>query len=96
MAWLKSDIAEKLATNDQWLIRGIIAIYKLQTEEEQSCEETLENNGVGFNGVDGPFLSSLAEQINKGRSLSVKQIAAARKSMKKYAGQLTKIANGVI
>jgi anaerobic glycerol-3-phosphate dehydrogenase len=87
-------IKQKLAEDDRWLIRGILCLYRFQTMEEQYAAQTREVNGVGFNGVDGPFLSSLAEQIQSGRSLTTKQIIGARKAMMKYCKQLCDVANG--
>jgi hypothetical protein len=94
----KEFIQEKLATNNQWLERGIIAIYNRQTAGEKAASITKELNGRGFNGCDAEFLSSLAEWINKshrqpGDRLSPKQAEIARRKMKKYAGQLLQISN---
>jgi hypothetical protein len=95
-----ADIRAKLETSDKWLIRGILVIYERQTAAEKESEETVENNGIGFNGFDAQKLSSFAEQIlawQRGEStyrnpLSGPQLAAARRKMLKYAGQLAKIA----
>lgn len=92
-AWTKEEIKEKIATDNTWLYRGITAIYRLQTKSEQITGLTHESNGVGFNGTDANFMSSLAEQLIKRGTLSEKQTAAARKVMAKYAGQLARIAN---
>ena len=103
--YTKEQIAEKLATNNTWLFRAILAIYNKQTDAEQAVGVTREDNGVGFNGVDSVILSSFAKQIKTwevatGRRfptpLSPKQITIARAKMKKYAGQLAKIANAGI
>lgn len=96
MAWTKEQIKDKLATDDKWLFRGIVAIFNKQTEDEQDSGYTAHDNGMGFNGVDAEFLSSLALQINRYGRLSPKQIEIARTKMAKYAGQLAKIANGKI
>jgi hypothetical protein len=93
-------IREKLETSDKWLFRAVVAIYERQTADEQAAEETRENNGIGFSGVDAAILSSFAKQImewNRGEStyrtpLSERQTTLARKKMKKYAGQLSRIA----
>lgn len=94
----KVEIAEKLRTDNRWLERGILAIYKYQTEYEKNRGTTIEDNGVGFNGCDGEFLSSLAIWMGKsynpeGSRLTPKQAAVARRKMIKYAGQLERIAN---
>jgi len=89
-------IRNMLQTNDRWLLRGIVAIWMRQTSREQVFQCTTELNGVGFNSVDAPFLSSLALQLQEHGSLSPKQKEWARKKMLKYAGQLARIAKGEI
>jgi hypothetical protein len=92
--WKKEEIKDLLQKNDKAVMRGLVVIYSLQTEDEKKAEETSEHNGVGFSGVDAKFLSSLAKQVmTKGR-LSEKQMLLARKKMLKYAGQLTLVSNG--
>jgi hypothetical protein len=89
-------IKEKLLTDQRWLERGILAIFNYQTSREINAEQTIEDNGVGFNGVDGQILTSFGKWIKggsrfgkqPGQCLTVKQAAIARKKMPKYAGQL--------
>ena len=96
----KELIQSRLANNDAWLFRAIVAIFEYQTADEQNAEVTAHDNGVGFNSVDATILSSFAKQIMehaKGASrfaspLSPKQKEMARKRMNKYAGQLLRIA----
>lgn len=90
--YTKQDIVSMIETRDIAVAKGVLAIYAYQTAVEQSAEATCQDNGVGFNGADAPILSSFAKQLQKGRTLSAKQIAIARKRMTKYAGQLLKIA----
>jgi hypothetical protein len=101
--WTKESIKENLQNNDTWVIRGVVAIYNLQTSEEQRLERTKEHNGVGFNCIDGDIMSSFATQIIQWNNdtikkfhtpLSKKQLKLARKKILKYVGQLTNIANG--
>lgn len=98
--WTKEEIQDLLQTNDATLERGLMRIYDFQTRTEQLVGHTRDHNGVGFNGVDGELLSSFAEFMIKrtslpfGQRLSTKQKMWARKKMKKYAGQLVKVANG--
>jgi len=93
MIYTKDFIKEKILTNDLWLARGVVAIYKKQTDREQMHGYTEESNGVGFNKVDSEILTSFAEFFLKRGFLSSKQIYIARKKMVKYCGQLAKIAN---
>lgn len=91
--WIKEDIKNLLIDNDKALLRGIIAIYNFQTEEEKEIETTNYNNGIGYNGFDAEIMSSFAKQIILKGFLSKKQKEIARKKILKYSGQLTKIAN---
>lgn len=79
---------EKLASNPLWATRGLLAVYKYQTEAEKATDSVTEDNGVGFAGVDGEFLSSLAKQFQQRGSLSAKQMQYLFKKMPKYAKQL--------
>ena len=92
--WKKEDIKTLLQTNDNAVLRGIVVIYSLQTEDEKKAGETIEHNGVGFSGVDAEFMSSLAKFILNRGYLTDKQLEYGRRKIMKYAGQLTKVANG--
>ena len=81
-------IKAKVGSDPQWAIKALMRIYDDQTREEQNAGHTSEHNGVGFSGIDGEILSSFAEQINKGRNMSPKQMALIHKKMPKYATQL--------
>ena len=91
--WSKEDIKNLLLVNDRAVMKAIITIYNLQTDSEQNSDETYDANGVGFNGVDAPFLSSLAKQILSKGYLTPKQMTYGRKKILKYANQLLNIAN---
>lgn len=88
-------IKEKLDIDAAWAIKGLMRIYADQTAEEQNAGHTHDHNGVGFTGVDGEILSSFAEQINKGRVMSIKQMNLIHKKMPKYASQLEAVATNV-
>ena len=87
-AWSCEDIKELLKRNDKAVERAITLLYSFQTYDEQKYGHTGENNGVGFNRLDANILSSFAEQLNKGRKLSSKQIAIARPKLMKYTKQI--------
>ena len=90
-------VKNKLATDNAWLLRGLVAIYERQTSEEQNSDQTRFNNGIGFNGVDADFLSPMAKLVLQrskrpiNEIFSDRQYACIRKSMIKYAGQLVRI-----
>jgi hypothetical protein len=91
--WTKEEIYTGIATNYRWLTAAILTLYQNQTQEEQQKRITVEYNKKGYNGIDAPFMSSLAQCLQAGRELSPKQQDAARCVLRKYSGQLTKIAN---
>ena len=81
-------IKNQLATNQAWAIRALVKVYTLQTLDEQATGQTSNLNGVGFSGIDSKILSSFAEQVNKGRNLSAKQMAIVFKKMPRYHKQV--------
>ncbi len=94
--WTKEEIRELLDRNNVAVIKGLVRIYEFQTDAERIYDDTIEDNGVGFSGIDGEILTSIANQFLKWGSITEKQFAVVKKKMVKYAGQLTKIANDEI
>ena len=93
MEWNKDTILALIEKSDTAVCRAVLAIYDRQTADEQATAATADSNGIGFNGADAGFGSSLAKQYAERGTLSPRQIACARKMMRKYAGQLAEIAN---
>ena len=91
--WTEEEVKNLIQTNDKVLYGALKKLYACQTAEEKSMGDTVENNGVGFNGVDAPILSSMAEFLNKKGYLTDKQKVIVRKKLVKYNKQLTRLAN---
>lgn len=91
--WTEEEIKNLIQTNDTVLYGALKKLYACQTADEQHAGETHEQNGVGFNGVDAPIMSSFCEFLNKTGFLTPKQKTIARKKLVKYNKQLTKLAN---
>ncbi len=91
-----SHIRKMVATDITWTRRAILALYEHQTDDEKNSELTKENNSRGFNSFDATFLSSIAKQLLAGRRLSEKQLVASRKALRKYSGQLLRIAEAKV
>jgi hypothetical protein len=101
----KESIASLLAKSDKAVYRGLVVLYQRQTADEKSSENTKHQNGVGFNATDAKFGTSLAKQVLTWQEatqkkypnpLSKGQIDAARRMIRKYAGQLANVANELI
>jgi hypothetical protein len=91
MTYTVDFVKAKLLTDDKWLERGVLAIWKYQTASEKVRTDTHLYNGVGFNGADGHFMTSIGNYLSKGYHLSEKQKYVARRKIQKYAGQLIRI-----
>lgn len=78
----------KLAVDAKWAERAIVKLFERQTSDEQSSQNTKMANGQGFTSNDAFILSSFAEQINRGRTLSPKQLAIAFHKLPKYGKQV--------
>lgn len=87
-AELVQGLKSQIARNNNQAVKALLTIYRNQTYEEQTVQETIEDNGIGFNGTDAEFCSSLAENYLRFHRLSDKQYNILRKVMQKYAGQL--------
>jgi hypothetical protein len=84
-------IRAALSTDYGWASKGLLRIYDNQTADEKAVQETRVWNNIGFTGADANLLSSFAEQIRSGRSMSPKQVGLIFKKMPKYAKQLESV-----
>lgn len=89
----KEQIKQKVMTDRLWTEKAVLAIYKLQTSDEQRGKFTNHENKVGFNKIDAEILTSFAQWLLTGRHLSQKQLSIAQKRIGKYSGQLYAIAS---
>jgi hypothetical protein len=80
----------KLATDVRWAQRGLLAIYRNQTADEQRAANVTHHNCMGFRCMDSIILTSFANQLQQRGSLSPKQMTVVHKLMPKYARQLMK------
>jgi hypothetical protein len=93
MNWNKESIQALLDSKPQAVVRALIAVYELQTEDEKASHSTRLNNGVGFGAYDAEYLTRQAQYAQKGGHFSAKNFAIIRNKMKRYWRQLAEIAN---
>jgi hypothetical protein len=91
--WDKPSIQTLIHSNPKALHRAIIKIYERQTADEQDLDQTIEHNGIGFNGIDAEIMSSFAKQLMTRGFLSPKQTVIAQKKMPKYWKQILQLIN---
>lgn len=88
----KEYIAHMVKTNRGWARRAVLALYNLQTPDEQSVNSTFIENGKGFNSYDAYTLSEIAKVfLARGLPTST-EWRILHNRLPKYAGQLLKIA----
>lgn len=85
---IKDYVHGKLTSDEKWALRGLVVIYDMQTSDEQHSGFTKHNNSVGFSGIDGEFLTSLAKQYQARGFLTPKQMKFVYKKMPKYWKQI--------
>lgn len=93
MNWTPEIIKDNILTNDKWVERAIVAIYRRQTESERASAQTKHQNGVGFSAFHAMPGTYYARWVLGGKSLSGKHLEKARKIALRYVGQLSAIAN---
>lgn len=91
--WTEQEIKDLVQTNDTVLYGALSKLYDCQTSDEQRAGATKVYNGVGFNGADSRFLSSVSEFLRKKGFLTDKQKSVTRRKLVKYTKQLTRLAN---
>lgn len=89
----KEFVRNKLETSRAWANKALIEIFKFQTDEEVKVLGTIEHNGVGFSGVDGEILTSLANFYLTRGYLTPKQQDLVMRKIKKYSNQIISISN---
>lgn len=76
---------KQMAPNE--LKKKILYLYGLQTESEKNSEQTIENNGKGFNALDAQIGSGIAKWLLEGRELTPKQLYSMQLRVPKYTAQ---------
>ena len=84
-------IKAKLQSDSRWAIRALEIVYSRQTDSEKNMQQTVEDNGVGFTGIDAEILTSFGNQVKQGRTLSNKQLAILMRKMHKYWKQVLSV-----
>jgi len=85
---LTDAIRKQITSDDNQAIKAMLRIYEYQTDDEQSNNAAIDDNGVGFAGHDAFILTEFCKQYNKKKYLSPKQISIIRHRIGKYARQL--------
>jgi len=107
--WTKNEIRDLLIRSDLACMRGVLAIFRNQTDYEKACRATVNQNGLGFRANHAKAGSELALWMSCGnndgvlrRSVGgimmyggdmINRMALCRKIALHYVEQLTYQAN---
>ena len=90
--WRKDDVIALLQSSDKAVVNAIKGLYARQTSAEQADRIMRIANGRGFNAKDAGFLSDIAVKLPRySDRMTPKQLAVARKMLRKYWRQLLEI-----
>lgn len=70
------------------LVRALLFLYDRQTHLERASSATLAHNGVGFNGFDADYLSTMANRAKLSKDIATTEVWPVAKKLMKYAKQL--------
>ena len=91
----KGEIVERLrkqiAEKDSTAIHTLMFVFANQTEDEQRHEMVKYHNGVGFVARDAEIGSNFAKWYKEKGFFTAKQLAAVKKMVRKYAGQVVSL-----
>ena len=82
-----TDLKTLITTDPNWTVAALLHVYSYQTADEQKSDQTEEDNGMGFNGVDAPILSSITKFYNRTGMMTKPQLGVVQRAIGKYHGQ---------
>jgi hypothetical protein len=96
--WTEAKVLFMLETDDKWVERALVMLYRRQTQHEQEKDTTRVKNTIGFQRGDDETMSPLARKIEAGGKLSEHELAYCRRpwhrgsspipTIAKYRGQI--------
>lgn len=84
-------IQDLLEHYDRAVVKAVVRIYQLQTDDEQNVRRSNVINGIGFSKNDAEFLSLVAEAFIAGRQVDKRTFEITRCKIKRYWKQLMKL-----
>ena len=61
--WTREDIDQILMTNDDAVMRGIVRLFEMQTQDEQHTANTNTKNSMGFTAADAKAGTRMARWL---------------------------------
>lgn len=92
----KQYLQNLVTTNYKALLKSIVLIHDLQTDEEKQNKESQIKNSVGFSRYDAEVLSKIAIKLKRCELITKNEMYVARAKMPKYWRQLMNISKNQI
>ena len=83
----------KLGTDPKWVIKALLYIHSQQTTMEQTTQQSVVLNQIGFDKYDAQFLSSLVDHYVVHKTFSKTIFKHLYKKIPKYWKQIYDISN---
>ncbi len=84
----KAQIAERISSDDDFVLMSLVILHDRQTEFEQATKTTVSRNRRGFMSSHAVNGTKLAEKVLSGVALDGEELAKAREMVSHYTKQL--------
>jgi len=85
----KRQVAERIASDDDFMLMALVILHDRQTEFEQATKTTVSRNRRGFMSSHAVNGTKLAEKVLGGEALDAEEIAKARDIVGHYSRQIS-------
>ena len=86
----KAYIQSLLISSDKAVVSALMALWKMQEEDERILRMSTHENGVGFGKVDAYYLTPYCKRLECGGKLEDWEVILVRSKILKYWKQLAK------
>lgn len=77
--------------NPEDVLNSLLLLYQFQTQDEKINDSTFHRNGVGFNSIDAPVLTSISKQLLKRGTITQSQYDLICALLPKYTNQIEQL-----
>lgn len=86
----KKELQDLLCRSDKAVVEAMLRIWDFQTDGEKIANQTLEENGIGFDKVDSSYMKQYIDKYYAGK-LTKDDIVFLRSRMLRYWKQLMQL-----
>lgn len=86
----KKELQDLLCRSDKAVVEAMLRIWDFQTDGEKIANQTLEENGIGFDKVDSSYMKQYIDKYYAG-TLTKEDVSFLRSRMLRYWKQLMQL-----